>query len=171
MPIQHNLLVSVRLSDLNRAKAVVLKLTKSIHPAFAPAYRPTNSVKIASAIALPVATDQSGLDRSDWVQSRIMSPAVVVCFFLSSADTQIFALSTVPWHQHSSPMSLLFVLVWVSLLEIGVAGWVPRVLRGACRLADYPPELTIKSICLWCRQNKENGRVYSDRYAKIFRYG
>lgn len=42
----------MRLSDLNRAKAVVLKLTKLIHPAFAPAHRPTNSVKIASAIAL-----------------------------------------------------------------------------------------------------------------------
>ncbi|MEH1777557.1 MAG: hypothetical protein V7L26_00065 [Nostoc sp.] len=29
--------------------AVVLKLTKSIHPAWAPAHRPTNSGKIASA--------------------------------------------------------------------------------------------------------------------------
>ncbi|MEH2419708.1 MAG: hypothetical protein V7K48_01785 [Nostoc sp.] len=43
MRIQHKKLVSVRLSDLNRAKAVVLKLTKSIHPALAPAHHPTNS--------------------------------------------------------------------------------------------------------------------------------
>ncbi|WP_148220477.1 hypothetical protein [Nostoc punctiforme] len=39
-------------------------------------------------------------------------------------------------------------------------------ITGSLLLADYRPELTIKSICLWCRQNKENGRVYSDRYAK-----
>ncbi|MHC5828059.1 MAG: hypothetical protein ACYT04_72260, partial [Nostoc sp.] len=58
------------------------------------------------------------------------------------------------------------VLVWVSVLEIDLADLVPRGLRGACRLADYPRELTIKSICFWCRQNNESGRVYSDRYSK-----
>jgi len=70
----------------------------------------------------------------------------VVCSPLPGADSQIFALSTSAGHQHSSPAPLLYVLAWVSLLEIGLAGWVPRVLGGACRLADYPPELELKKL-------------------------
>ncbi len=61
MRIQNNLLVSVRLNDLNRAKAVVLKLTKSIHPALAPAHCPTNFVKMASAIAFLTTIDLRSL--------------------------------------------------------------------------------------------------------------
>jgi hypothetical protein len=95
-----------------------------------------------------------------------MPSAVVVCSLSHNADIQKSEISTSTGHQHSLPAPLSKVLVWVSVLEIDLADLVPRELRGACRLADYPRELTIKSICFWCRQNNESGRVYSDRYAK-----
>ena len=104
------------------------------------------------AYAPVTATDQSGLGRSGWVQCRITSPAVLAWFPSLPADSQRFALSTSAEHQHSSLMSLSKVLVWVSRLEIGLADWVPRVLRGVCRLADYPRELKgntpVKELCL-----------------------
>lgn len=96
--------------------------------------------KAGYAYAPVTATDQSGLGRSGEVQCRITPSAQVVCSLSPSADSPKSETSTLAGHQHSSPMSLLYVLVWISLLEIGLADWVPRVLRGACRLA-YPPEL------------------------------
>ncbi len=78
---------------------------------------------------------------SGWVQCQTVSPAQVVCSLSPSADNPKSEISTSAAHQHSSPAPLSKVLVWVSLLEIGLVDWVPRVLRGACRLADYPREL------------------------------
>lgn len=75
------------------------------------------------AIAPVSATDRSGLGRSGWVQGQITPSAQVVCSPLPVADTQIFALSTSAAPQGSSPAPLLYVLVWVSRLEIGLADY------------------------------------------------
>jgi hypothetical protein len=103
--------------------------------------------------------DQFGLGRSGWVQCQITPSALVVCSLSLVADNLKSETSTSAAPFGSSPMSLSKVLVWALQMEISLVDWVPRVLRGACRLADYSRELAIKSICLWFHQNKGNGRV------------
>ena len=78
------------------------------------------------AYALTTATDQSGLGRSVLVQCQTVSPAQVVCSLSPSADNPKSEISTSAGHQHSSPATLLYVLVWALQMGIGLADLVPR---------------------------------------------
>ncbi|MHC5820938.1 MAG: hypothetical protein ACYT04_34980 [Nostoc sp.] len=70
-----------------------------------------------------------------------MSSAVVVCSLLLVVDSPKSETSTSAAPLGSSPAPLSKVLVWALQMRIGLADWVPRVLREVWQPVDYPPEL------------------------------
>lgn len=73
-------------------------------------------------LAPATATGRFGLGRSAWGQGQTVLPVLVVGSLLPSADSPKSEISTVPRHQHSSPMSLFYVLVRGGDLRISCWG-------------------------------------------------